>query len=110
MRERPIGLAILIVCALLLVFVIASADQSETPAGPASSVRFGTVAHIDTLTLRLDLASHAGQFLQTTVVNVDAMKTVRPGDYVRVELDRDGIVLNMAPAMPPPRPAPYVRG
>jgi hypothetical protein len=58
--------------------------------------------------LRLQIQSDTGQRVYLAVVN--AMRAVRAGDQVRVDVDENGVVLNIAKAIVAPRPSSYSRG
>ena len=70
----------------------------------------GTITRVDAPALRLEMRSDAGRRMQFAVANVDAMRAVRAGDQVRVDIDEHGAVLNIAKAIVTPRPISYSRG
>jgi hypothetical protein len=74
--------------------------------GPIS----GTITRMNLPTLRLHLRTDDDRTLDLTVVNVDAMRAVRRGEHVRVDLDDRGIVLNIDTTLSPPRPMSFSRG
>jgi len=70
----------------------------------------GTIAKLDAPRLHLSLHADDGRRLDLTSVNVDAMRALRTGDHVRVDLDDHGIALNINKTVSIPRPISYSRG
>jgi hypothetical protein len=48
--------------------------------------------------------------MELLTANVDALRALRAGDHVRVDLDERGIALNINKTVPAPRPISYPRG
>jgi len=88
----------------------AMASSGQTQLAMAHSPIDGTIIRIDAPTLRLHMRTDDGRRVDLAVANVDAMRTVRPGDHVRVDVDEHDIVLNINHTLSPPRPMSYSRG
>lgn len=98
--------------ALAGLLVVASAF---TPSGQAPSTTIrgslnGTIAKIDAPALCLHMQSDTGQHMRLAVANVDAMRAVRAGDHVRIDVDENGVALNINKTTVTPRPTSYSRG
>lgn len=48
--------------------------------------------------------------MRIAVANVDAMRAVRAGDHVRIDIDANGVALNINKTTIRPRPTSYSRG
>ena len=94
----------------LLLVASALASSDHAPFATARSPIHGTITRIDAPALHLHMHTDDGQRIDLTVVNVDAMRTVRPGDHVRVDIDDHGIALNINTTLSPLRPMSYPRG
>lgn len=70
----------------------------------------GTIAKIDAPALCLHMHSDTGQHMRIAVANVDAMRAVRAGDHVRIDIDANGVALNINKTTIRPRPTSYSRG
>jgi uncharacterized protein YuzE len=98
--------------ALAGLLLVASAFVSSGQA-PSTTMRGsinGTIAKIDAPALYLRMQSDTGQHLRLAVANVDAMRAVRAGDHVRIDIDENGIALNINKTTVTPRPTSYSRG
>jgi len=102
------GNALAGVLAGLLVAGMASPDQALL--AMAHSPIHGTITSIDAPMLQLHMRTDDGRRVDLAVANVDAMRAVRPGNHVRVDVDEHGIVLNITHTFSPPRPMSYSRG
>jgi hypothetical protein len=93
---------------MLIAGVIAVSEQATSAVqhGPIH----GTITRVDAPALRLEMRSDTGRHMQLAVANVDAIRAVRAGDQVRVDIDEYGAVLGIAKAMLTPRPISYSRG
>jgi hypothetical protein len=82
----------------------------QTAHHPVQSPVFGTVTSVDAPRLYLSLDADDGHRLELITANVDALRALRAGDHVRVDLDERGIALNINKTVPAPRPISYPRG
>ena len=98
--------------ALVGLLLVASAFVSSGQA-PLTALRGsinGTIAKIDAAALCLYMQSDTGQHMRLVVANVDAMRAVRAGDHVRIEVDENGVALNINKTTVTPQPTSYSRG
>ncbi len=102
------GSALAIGFAGLLVVALGASGQASLPTADQSIQ--GIILRIDAPRLYLSLRADDGHHVDLTSANVDAMRTVRAGDHVRVELDEHGIALNINKTVLVPRPIFYSRG
>lgn len=70
----------------------------------------GTIAKIDAPALSLRMQSDSGQYMYLAVANVDAMRAVHAGDHVRIDVDENGVALNINKTTITPRPTSFSRG
>ena len=98
--------------ALAGLMLVASAigASEQAPLAMRHGPLHGTLTKIDAPALRLQMQSDTGRRIDLAVANVDAMRRVRVGDQVRVDVDENGVVLNIAKAIVAPRPSSYSRG
>ncbi|OGW67674.1 MAG: hypothetical protein A3H49_09105 [Nitrospirae bacterium RIFCSPLOWO2_02_FULL_62_14] len=104
------GNALTGVMAGLLLVASALAPSDWAPATATTRPIDGILATIDAPALSLHMRTDAGRQMHLTVANVDAMRTVRAGDHVRLDLDEHDIVVNIYRTAPAPRPIPHSRG
>ena len=98
--------------ALAGLVVVAGILASSGPVSLPTSLAavHGTITKIDAPALRLQMQSDTGLQMQLAVVNVDALRTVRRGEHVRVDIDDHGAVLNIRATPLMPYPVSYSRG
>jgi len=94
----------------LLVVASAFALSGQAPPTTIRGSINGTITKIDAPALRLRMHTDTGPSVHLAVANVDAMRAVRAGDYVRVDVDESGIVLNINKTTVTPRPTSFSRG
>lgn len=70
----------------------------------------GTITRVDAPRLYFSLYDDDGRPVNLTSANVDAMRTLQAGDHVRVDLDGQGIALNINKTVPAPYPVSYSQG
>lgn len=87
----------------LLLVAGAIASSGQAPLTTMRSSINGTIAKIDAPALSLHMQSDTGQPLRLAVANVDAMRAVGAGDHVRVDIDENGIALNIQQTTPAPQ-------
>lgn len=92
----------------LLLLTMWASDQA--PLTPTHNPIHGTIARLDAPRLHLSLRDDDGRHVDLTTANVDAMRTLRTGDHVRVDLDGHGIALNINKTVSAPRAISYSRG
>jgi hypothetical protein len=95
---------------VLVASALASSGHAPLPVATAHGSIHGTVTKIDAPMLRLHMRTDDDRRVDLTVANVDALRTVRRGDHVRVDVDDHDIVLNINTTLPPPRPMAHPRG
>lgn len=93
---------------VLVAGTMAASDRA--PATMRQRPLHGTITRIDAPALRLCMQSDTGRQLSLAVANVDALRAVRAGDQVRVDVDANSVVLNITTATLTPRPISYSRG
>lgn len=94
----------------LLVVASAFAPSGQAPPTTIRGSLNGTIAKIDAPALCLHMQSDTGQHMRLAVANVDAMRAVRAGDHVRIDVDENGVALNINKTTVTPRPTSYSRG
>lgn len=77
---------------------------------PVQGPVHGTITRVDPPNLYLRLRDDDGQRVDLVTANVDAVRALREGDHVRVDLDDHGIALNISKTVSVPRPISYSRG
>ncbi len=92
----------------LLLLTLWASDQGPKPT-TLHPIQ-GTIARLDVARLHLSLQADDGHHVDLTTANVDAMRALRAGDYVRVDLDDQGIALNINKTVLAPRLVFYSRG
>lgn len=70
----------------------------------------GTITWVDAPRLHLRLHADDSRRMDLTTANVDAMRALQAGDHVRVDLDGQGIALNINKTVSTPPPIFYSRG
>lgn len=103
-----VGLAGLIVATLTV-----GTSGKLFPPTAINSIRgpiHGTITGVDTPRLYLSLYADDGRRVVLTSANVDAMRALHAGDHVRVDLDGQGIALNINKTVSTPHPVSYSRG
>lgn len=93
----------------LLLVASAFASSGQAPLTTTRGSIDGTIAKIDAPALCLHMQSDSGQYVRLAVANVDAMRAVRAGDHVRIDVDENGIALNISRTTITPRPTSYSR-
>lgn len=104
------GNALTGVLAGLLLVASALAPLDWAPATATTRSVDGILATVDAPALHLHMRTDAGHQMHLTVANVDAMRTVRTGDHVRLDVDEHDVVVNIYRTSAAPRPTPYSRG
>jgi hypothetical protein len=94
----------------LMLMASAFASSGQAPPTTIRGSINGTIAKIDAPALSLHMQSDTGQLMRLAVANVDAMRAVRTGDHVRIDVDENGIALNINRTTVTPRPTSYSRG
>lgn len=94
----------------LLLVASAFASSGQAPPTTIHGSLNGTIAKIDAPALCLHVQSDTGQHMRLAVANVDAMRAVRAGDHVRIDVDENGVALNINKTTVTPRPTSYSRG
>lgn len=95
-----------------MTVTIASSGHPLLPTAhhPNQGPVHGTLTRVDAPRLYLSLVADDGHRMDLLTANVDAMRALRAGDHVRVELDDQGIVLNINKTVSAPHPISYSRG
>jgi len=104
------GNALTGVLVALLLVASALAPSGWAPATATTRPVDGILATIDAPALYLHMRTDAGRQMHLTVANVDAMRTVRSGDHVRLDVDEHGVVVNIYRTALAPRPVSCSRG
>jgi len=107
-----VGFVGLLVALLTAMVAIGGSGQAapETARHTIHGPIHGTIAKIDAPRLTLSLRADDGRHMDLITANVDAVRRLREGDHVRVELDDHGIALNINKTALAPRPIFYSRG
>lgn len=112
------GSALAVGLAGLLVVTFTIGTSGHTPQsitnnqihGPIHRPIHGTITRVDAPRLYLSLYADDGRRVVLTSANVDAMRALQAGDHVRVDLDGQGIALNINKTVSAPPPIFYSRG
>jgi hypothetical protein len=91
-----------VLAGLLVAGGVAASSVTWEPDTSLVSVS-GTIMKVESSTMRMSLHDDTGRQRHFAVANVDAMAYVRAGDYVCVEVDQGGIVLNIQRTTPAPQ-------
>lgn len=95
-----------------MTITINSSGHAPLPTAhhPIQGPVHGTVTRVDAPNLYLSLRADDGHRVDLITANVDAVRALRAGDHVRVDLDEQGIALNINKTVSAPRPIFYPRG
>lgn len=95
-----------------MTITISSSGHAPLPTAhhPTQGPIHGTVTSVDAPRLYLSLHADDGHRMELLTANVDALRALRAGDHVRVDLDDQGIALNINKTVSAPRPVSYSRG
>lgn len=93
---------------MLATGILVASGQASLPT--TSRPIQGTITRIDEPRLYFSVRTDDGRHADLAIANVDAIRTMRAGDHVRVESDGDGVALNISRTPSAPQPVSYPRG